>query len=95
LLRDLNASRAAGFREHDTWPQTPQGLVHALRRLAPALEAVGWHLELGVRDSKTTHERLVVIVRTEAMAERAAILQVDAGMDISEAERRAALEAAS
>lgn len=95
LLRDLNASRAAGFREHDTWPQTPQGLVHALRRLAPALEAVGWHLELGVRDSKTTHERLVVIVRTEAMAERAAIYQVDAGMDVSEAERRAAMEAAS
>ena len=95
LLRDLNACRAAGFREHDTWPQTPQGLVHALRRLAPALEAVGWHLELGVRDSKTTHERLVVIVRTEAMAERAAIYQVDAGMDVSEAERRAALEAAS
>jgi hypothetical protein len=50
---------------------------------------------LGVRDSKTTHERLVVIVRTEAMAERAAILQVDAGMDVSEAERRAAMEAAS
>lgn len=95
LLRELNASRAAGFREHDTWPQTPQGLVHALRRLAPALEAVGWHLELGVRDTATKHERLIVIVTTEAMAERAAILQVSAGMEVSKAERMATLEAAS
>ena len=95
LLRELNSSRAAGFREHDTWPQTPQGLVHALRRLSPALEATGWHLELGVRDTGTAHERLVVIVKTEAMSERAAIYQMDAGLDVSQAERRAALEAAS
>jgi hypothetical protein len=95
LLRELNASRAAGFREHDTWPQTPHGLSSALRRLAPALEAKGWHLELGLRATDTKHERLVVIVRTEAMAERAAIYQVDAGMDVGQAERQAALDAAS
>ena len=55
---------------------------------------MGWHLELGLRATDAKHERLVVIVRTEAMAERAAILQVDAGMDVGRAERQAALEAA-
>jgi hypothetical protein len=38
-------------------------LVHALRRLAPSLEATGWIVELGVRDeSNTKHERRVVIM---------------------------------
>ena len=95
LLRELNASRAGGFREHDTWPMTPQGLVHALRRLSPALEVVGWHIELGVRGSSARHERLVVIARGEDMAERVAILHVDGGMELSQAERMAALEVVS
>jgi len=66
LLRELNTSRALGSRDHDSWPQTPQGLVHALRRLTPSLEAVGWIVELGVRDkSKTKHERRVIILPAE------------------------------
>jgi hypothetical protein len=96
LLRDLGAFRGAGVHDHDAWPQTPQGLVSALRRLAPALESNGWHVELGVRDDSTQrHERHVVIARASDMAERAAILQFEAGMGAAEAERRAALEAVS
>lgn len=92
LLRELNSSRAAGFREHDSWPQTPQGLTSALRRLAPALEAKGWHVLLG---EKINERRVVVIVSGEAMAERAAIMGQDGGMDHAKAERLAILEAAS
>lgn len=67
----------------------------ALRRLAPTLERVGWHVRLGVRDTTDAHGRLVVIVNTEAMAERAAILEHDAGMTQAQADDLAALEAAS
>ena len=65
LLRELNASRSASPRDHDTWPQNPQGLATALRRLAPALEAVGWLVELGRRNTTNSrNERLVVISAT-------------------------------
>ena len=96
LLRELNASHVTGFRAHDSWPQTPQGLTSALRRLAPALAAMkdGWHLELGARDKSTKHERLVLIVRSETMAERVSI-KLEAGIDVSEAECQAAWEAVS
>ena len=94
LLRELNASRSLGIH-HDVWPVTPQGLVAALKRLSPALAASGWHLELGVRTKSVSHERLILIVKVEDIAERAAILQVEAGMDVAQAERTAALEAAS
>jgi len=65
LLRVLqDQCKSQWTRCKDVWPQTPQGLVAALRRLAPALEAVGWRVELGIRDSSTTrHERLVVITQ--------------------------------
>jgi hypothetical protein len=96
LLKELNASRALGVRDGDSWPQTPRGLTSALQRLAPALEATGWHVELGARDaSNALRQRLVVICQADAMAERAAILQSEAGMEASQAELQAALEAAS
>jgi hypothetical protein len=94
LLRELNAARHTGA-EPDGWPQTPQGLVGALRRLVPTMEKVGWHVELGVRDSTPAHGRLVVIVPTDAMSERAGIYEHEAGMTQAEAEARAALDAAS
>jgi hypothetical protein len=94
LLRELNAARRTGA-EPDGWPQTPQGLVGALRRLAPTLEKVGWHVELGVRDTTAAHGRLVIIVPTDAMTERAGILEHEAGMTQAEAEAQAALDAAS
>lgn len=94
LLRVLNSARSLGT-EPDGWPQTPQGLVGALRRLAPTLEKVGWHVRLGLKDTTDAHGRLVLIVSTEAMAERAAIMEHDAGMTQIEAEDRAAMEAAS
>lgn len=96
LLRVLNTAR--GFEaEPDAWPHTPQGLVGALRRLAPTLKKSnpGWHIQLGVRDSTSAHGRQVVIVKVEAIAERAAILEYETGMTQSEAEGKAALEAAS
>ena len=94
LLRTLNTARPLGT-EPDGWPQTPQGLVGALRRLAPTLEKVGWHVRLGVRDTTAAHGRLVIIVRAEAMAERAGILEHQAGMTQTQADDLAALEAAS
>ncbi|MDP2876238.1 MAG: hypothetical protein Q8O00_08645 [Holophaga sp.] len=94
LLRTLNSARPLGT-EPDGWPQTPQGLVGALRRLSPTLEKVGWHVRLGVRDTTDAHGRLVLIVRSEAMAERAGILEHEAGMTLVQAEDLAALEAAS
>jgi hypothetical protein len=95
LLRMLNAFDVLGARNHNSWPRTPQGLVAALRRLIPALEVFGWHVLLGVRDgSSKAHERNVVIVETQAMAQRIAALELE-GMTSSEAERKAALEVAS
>lgn len=94
LLQVLNAARGYGA-EPDAWPQTPQGLVGALRRLAPTLEKVGWHVQLGLKDGTSNHGRLVLIVPTEAMSERAGILEHDAGMTQAQAEEQAALEAAS
>jgi hypothetical protein len=94
LLQTLNAARPTGPTE-DGWPQTPQGLVAALKRLAPALEAEGWHVELGLKDTTKKHGRLVVIAPIERMEERVRELVFVDEMTEAEAERQAALEAAS
>lgn len=94
LLRQLNAARPLGVSD-EGWPRTSSGLSCALRRLAPALASRGWHVELGLKNTTAAHERLVVIVSADAMSERAAILQVNAGMSQAEAEQKAAMEAAS
>ncbi len=92
----LNSLRGQAA-EPDGWPKSPQGLVSALRRLTPTLKQSnpGWHVQLGVRDSTAAHGRLVVIVKVSAIVERAAILEYETGMTPSEAEEKAALEAAS
>jgi hypothetical protein len=93
LLRELNASRAVGIREHSTWPQSPRGLVSAIQRLQPALRERGWIVQTGIRNEGTTgHERLVLIAPEEGIKERAGILEHDAGFTRAESERRAALE---
>ncbi len=93
LLRELNGSRAVGIREPSTWPQSPRGLVSAVQRLQPALRERGWIVQTGIRNESTAgHERLVLIAPAEGIAERAGILEHDAGMTRAESERRAALE---
>lgn len=95
LLRLLNEFEILGARLHASWPKTPQGLVASLRRLIPALEASGWYVLLGVRDSSSKmHERHVVIVETQAIEQRIQALELG-GMSSADAERQAALIAAS
>jgi hypothetical protein len=68
LLRELNASRAVGIREPSTWPQSPRGLVSAIRRLQPALRERGWIVQTGIREGGTAgHERLVLIAPEEGI----------------------------
>jgi len=93
LLRTLNATRIGP--EPNGWPQSPQGIVAALRRLAPTLDKIGWHVEFGLRDTTNAHGRLVVIARTENMTERAGILEHEAGLSRADAEAHASREAAS
>lgn len=88
LLRLLNASPFPGH-EPEGWPQTPQGLVAALKRLAPSLEKAGWHAQFGLKDSTKNHGRLVLIEPVEIVAERAAIMEFEGGLTRKEAELRA------
>ena len=93
LLREINLSRAVGIREPSTWPQSPRGLVSALQRLQPALRERGWIVQTGIRNESTAgHERLIVVAPAGGIAERAGILEHEAGMTRAESERRAALE---
>ena len=63
LLKELNTKRGFGA-EPESWPQTPQGLVAALKRLAPTLEKIGWRVQLGLKDTSKNHGRLVLIEPT-------------------------------
>ena len=60
LLSRINAHQTLA-RLPDDWPQTPQGLVGALRRLAPMLEHAGWILKLGGRATNSGRGRSLEI----------------------------------
>ena len=92
LLRELNSQRPETHLD-ESWPQTPQGLSHALRRVTPALEARGWNVLLGKKNSKTG-ERNVVITTSTSVEGRIASM-IASGMDAATARRQALLEVAS
>ena len=46
LLREIEPT-AGDWRSDRRFPKGPEGLSHALRRLAPALRSLGWHVEFG------------------------------------------------
>lgn len=61
LLQLLDANRKFTTVPED-WPQTPQGLVGALRRMELTLQRVGWQLRLGGRDSSPKRCRFLEIL---------------------------------
>ena len=60
LLSQINARQTLA-RLPDDWPRNPQGLVGALRRLAPMLEHAGWILKLGGRATNSGRGRSMEI----------------------------------
>ena len=60
LLYQVNARHSFDSLP-DEWPKTPQGLIGALRRLAPMFEHLGWDLKFGRRDNTVMRGRWVEI----------------------------------
>jgi len=59
LLERLNAVAGDSAKRQKTWPQSPRAMSSEVRRLAPALRALGY--EIALPDGKTRGQRLLSI----------------------------------
>ncbi len=53
LLHDLEDLASESVRRSKYWPKTPRGLSNELRRLAPAIRALGYEIDLDRREPRT------------------------------------------